>query len=618
MSPASGNDVMRRSFAAGLGGLAMLAACGRGGPAAGTKAATAGTTVAGTRIAAPRTGAAGEWPMPAADYANSRFSDLDQITAANAKNLHAAWTFSTGVLRGHEGSPLVVQNTMYVVTPYPNVSYALDLTQEGQPLKWKARPVNAQAAVGLACCDVVNRGAAFADGRIYYNLLDGHTVALDAASGTLLWQTQMGNLGRGETMTMAPIVVKGKVIVGSSGGEMGGRGWIAALDAGSGKELWRAYNIGPDADIKVGKRFKPFYGRADTSANQGATSWPANTWQQGGATVWGWISYDPALNLIYHGTSNPGPWNGGQRPGDNKWSAAIIARDADTGEMVWAFQPTPHDVWDYDAVNENILVDLPIGGRTRKALVHFDRNGFAYTMDRATGEVILAKPYVPMNWSTGVDLATGRPRVVAEKTPEQGKKVSFICPSLEGGKNQQPAAFSPATGLFYVPTNNLCMDFEARQVAYIPGTPYIGGSAPEVAGPGGYRGEFIAWDATTGRKVWGIKEPYPVWGGALATKGDVVFYGTLDGWFKAANARTGEVLWKFKVGSGVVGNPMTYLGPDGKQYVAVYSGVGGDMGLLIAGDVAANLPFDVRERGSTLPDIARWTSWGGMLFVFAL
>jgi PQQ-dependent dehydrogenase (methanol/ethanol family) len=286
--------------------------------------------------------------------------------------------------------------------------------------------------------------------------------------------------------------------------------------------------------------------------------------------------------------------------------------------MVWAFQPTPHDVWDYDAVNENILVDLPIGGRTRKALVHFDRNGFAYTMDRATGEVILAKPYVPMNWSTGIDLATGRPQIVAEKTPEQGKKVSFICPSLEGGKNQQPAAFSPLTGLFYVPTNNLCMDFEARQVAYIPGTPYIGGSAPEVAGPGGYRGEFIAWDATTGRKVWGIKEPYPVWGGALATKGDVVFYGTLDGWFKAANARTGEVLWKFKVGSGVVGNPMTYLGPDGKQYVAVYSGVGGDMGLLIAGDVAANLPFDVRERGSTLPDIARWTSWGGMLFVFAL
>ena len=596
----------------------IFAGCSRDTiPAADTSVARA-TTVAGTKIAVPRTGPAGEWNLPAGDYSSSRFSDLDQINSANAKNLHASWTFSTGVLRGHEGSPLVVNNTMYLVTPYPNVSYAIDLAAEGQPLKWKVRPENSQTAVGLACCDVVNRGAAYADGRIFYNLLDGHTVAVDVASGKLLWRTSMGNLAKGETMTMAPLVVKGKVIVGSSGGEMGVRGWIAAIDQVSGKELWRAYNIGPDADIKVGPRFKPYYGASDTSPNQGATSWPANTWQQGGATVWGWLSYDPELNLVYHGTSNPGPWNGKQRPGDNKWSAAIIARDADTGEMIWAFQPTPHDVWDYDAVNENILVDLPIAGRTRKALVHFDRNGFAYTMDRATGEVILAKAYVPMNWSTGVDLATGRPQLNAEKVPFQGKKVKFICPSLEGGKNQQPAAFSPVTGLFYVPTNNLCMDFEAREVAYIPGTPYIGGNAPEVAGPGGYRGEFIAWDATTGTKVWGIKEPYPVWGGALATKGDVVFYGTLDGWFKAASARTGTVLWKFKVGSGVVGNPMTYLGPDGKQYVAIYAGIGGDMGLLIAGDVAANLPYDVRERGSTLPDLARWTSWGGMLFVFSL
>ena len=598
--------------------LLLAIGCGRDTGRATDSTSVAATTVPGTRIASPRTGPAGDWNAPAGDYSSSRFSDLAQITPGNVKNLHAAWTFSTGVLRGHEGQPLVVGNTMYVVTPYPNVSYALDLATEGQPLKWKVRPENSQTAVGLACCDVVNRGAAYADGRIFYNLLDGHTVAVDVATGALLWSAPMGNLAKGETMTMAPLVVKGKVIVGSSGGEMGVRGWIAALDATSGKELWRAYNIGPDADIKVGKRFKPFYGKSDTSANQGATSWPANTWQQGGATVWGWLSYDPELNLVYHGTSNPGPWNGKQRPGDNKWSAAIIARDADTGEMVWAFQPTPHDVWDYDAVNENILADLPIAGKTRKALVHFDRNGFAYTMDRATGEVILAKPYVPTNWASGIDLATGRPTLNAEKVPFQGKKVSFICPSLEGGKNQQPAAFSPATGLFYVPTNNLCMDFEAREVSYIPGTPYIGGNAPEVAGPGGYRGEFMAWDATTGKKVWGIKEPYPVWGGALATKGDVVFYGTLDGWFKAADARTGKVLWKFKLGSGVVGNPITYLGPDGKQYVAIYAGIGGDMGLLIAGDVAANLPYDVRERGSTLPDIARWTSWGGMLFVFSL
>ena len=608
------------SLLIGTAALLSSVSCSRDdAPSAGASASAnaATVTVSGTSIAAPRTGPAGEWSLPGGDYSNSRYSELDQVTPATVKGMHASWTFSTGVLRGHEGQPLVVGNTMYLVTPYPNVSYALDLTKEGQPLKWKVRPENSQTAVGLACCDVVNRGASFADGKIFYNLLDGHTVGIDAASGKLLWRTQMGSLAHGETMTMAPLAMNGKVIVGSSGGEMGVRGWIAALDATTGKEIWRAYNVGPDTDIKVGPKFKPFY-HADTSPNQGATSWPNETWKQGGATVWGWLSYDPALNLVYHGTSNPGPWNGKQRPGDNKWSAAIIARDANTGEMVWAFQPTPHDVWDYDAVNENILVDLPLNGKVRKALVHFDRNGFAYTMDRATGEVLLAKPFVPMNWSTGVDLATGRPNLVTDKVTVTGKKISYICPSLEGGKNQQPAAFSPATGLFYVPTNNLCMDFEARDVSYIAGTPYIGGNAPEVAGPGGYRGEFMAWDATTGRKVWGIKEPYPVWGGALVTKGGVVFYGTLDGWFKAADAKTGAILWKFKVGSGVVGNPMTYLGPDGKQYVAVYSGIGGDMGLLIAGDVAANLPYDVRERGSTLPDIARWTSWGGMLFVFGL
>jgi len=577
-----------------------------------------GPVVSGARIAtAPASDNAGEWPMPARDYANSRYSTLAQITSENAPNLRVAWTFSTGVLRGHEGQPLVVGNTMFLVTPYPNVAYALDLTQPGFPLKWKYRPENAQAAVGIACCDVVNRGAVYADGKIVYNLLDGHTVAVDAGTGEELWRVSMGDLNRGETITMAPIIVKNKVIVGSSGGEMGVRGWIAALDLGTGTKLWRAYNVGPDSEMKVGGRFKPFYG-ADRGPNLGISSWPGESWKTGGGAVWGWLSYDPELNLVYHGTSNPGPWNQDQRPGDNKWTAAIVARDPDTGEMIWAFQPTPHDMWDYDAVNENILVDLPINGVTRKTLVHFDRNGFAYTMDRATGQVLLAKPFVPMNWASGVDLNTGRPTMNPEKQTAQGKAVKDICPSLEGGKNQQPAAFSPQTGLFYVPTNNLCMDYTGREVTYIAGTPYIGADAPEKGGPGGYRGEFMAWDAVHGQKIWGIQEPFPVWGGALATAGNLVFYGTLDGWFKVVNARTGALLWKFKVGSGVVGNPITYTGPDGKQYVAVYSGIGGDMGMLIAGDVASNLSFDVRERGSTLPDIGRYTSWGGMLFVFGL
>jgi len=583
------------------------------------RASGSGSIVAnGGAIGTPRpSNAAGQWVMPAADYANSRFSELADITPANAGQLKAAWTFSTGVLRGHEGQPLVIDHTMYLVTPYPNVAYALDLTQPGFPLKWKFRPENDQRAAGKACCDVVNRGASFASGLLVYNLLDGHTVAVDAQNGAQRWRTKVVDVAAGETITMAPIIVKDLVIVGSSGGEMGVRGFIAALDLSTGTERWRAYNLGPDADVKVGPRFTPFYPQ-DKGIDLAVSSWPGDAWKHGGAAAWGWVSYDPALNLIYYGTSNPGPWNQDQRPGDNKWSSAILARDADTGELRWAYQFTPHDLWDYDGVNENILVDLPVKGTLRKALVHFDRNAFAYVMDRATGEVLVAEPFAPMNWSTGVDLATGRPKVNPDKATKQDVLVEDICPSLEGGKNQQPAAFSPMTGLFYVPTINLCMDYKGRAVQYYPGAPYIGADAPEKGGPGGYKGEFIAWDAVAGRKIWGVKEPFPVWGGALATAGGVVFYGTLDGWFKAVDAAKGTLLWQFKVGSGVVGNPVTYRGPDGKQYVAVYAGVGGDMGALIAGDVASNLPYDVRERGTTLPDLARYTSWGGMLFVFSL
>jgi len=573
--------------------------------------------IRGAAIGVPPVGDRGEWTMPARDYAASRFSTMDEINSANVGRLSLAWTFSTGVLRGHEGSPLVIGSSMYVVTPYPNVMYAFDLTKKGAPLRWKFRPENRQAAIGEACCDVVNRGAAYSDGTLYYNLLDGHTVAVDAASGAERWRTQTANLDHGETITMAPIVVHGKVIVGPSGGEMGVRGWIAALDAQTGKEAWRAYNLGPDSEVKIGSRFQPFY-PAERGHDVAATSWPAGAWAHGGATVWGWITYDPKLNLLYYGTSNPGPWIGEMRPGDNKFSSSIMARDPDTGELRWAFQVTPHDLWDYDAVNENILVDLPIRGTMRQVLVHFDRNGYAYTIDRATGELLVAAAFVPVNWSSGVDLVTGRPRVNPGKTTGPDRTTRDICPSLEGGKNQQPAAFSPSTGFFYVPTNNLCMDFTGRHPTYIAGTPYIGASAPETPGPGGYKGEFMAWDATTGRKIWGIREPFPVWSGALATGGNLVFYGTLDGWFKAVDARTGTLLWSTKVGSGVIGNPMTYRGPDGRQYVAVYSGIGGDMGWLNGGDVASNYPYDVRQRSTTLPDLARYTSLGGAVYVYAL
>ena len=559
----------------------------------------------------------GQWTMPAKDYASTRYSGLAQITAANASRVRPVWTFSTGVLAGHEGQPLVANGVMYVVTPWPNVLYAFDLSLEGYPLKWKYRPDVSPNAIGISCCDVINRGAFYVDGKVIYNLLDGHTVAVDAATGHEVWKTQIASVADGETTPMAPFVVKDRVIVGASGGEFGIFGWLKGLDLKTGKVAWVAHNVGPDADMLVrAGTFKPFY---DKGSDLGQMSWPKETWKTGGAPVWGWLSYDPDLDLLFYGVGNPSPYNPEQREGDNKWTSSVLARRPSDGSLVWAYQFTPHDNWDYDAVGTMILADVKIAGRTRKALVTFNKNGFQYTLDRATGEVLSAPPYVQVTWARGIDLKTGRP--ILEPTKQTGASkgnVKGICPSLEGGVSPaSPAAYSPHTGLFYTSTNNLCMDFAATPSQYIRGTPYIGANSPYSAGPGGNLGAFMAWDAAGGKKMWEVKEPYPAWSGALVTAGDVAFYGTLDGWFKSVDAKTGKVLSKFKVGSGVVGNPITYRAPDGKQYVAVYAGFGGDWSLL-AGDVLADDPADVRAPPDFMKDIGRHTSQGGMVWIFGL
>jgi alcohol dehydrogenase (cytochrome c) len=369
-------------------------------------------------------------------------------------------------------------------------------------------------------------------------------------------------------------VVRNNVFVGNSGGEMGVRGFIQALNVNTGATVWKAFSTGPDADVRIGPRFHAFYPK-DRGVNLGSTTWGGDLWQHGGSTVWAWITYDPDSNLMYHGTANPGVWNPDLRPGDNKWASTVLARDPDTGDAIWAYQFTPHESWDYDGVNENIVVDLPIGGVVRHVNVHFDRNGFAYTMDRTTGQVLVAKPYIFLNWATGVDLATGEPIKNPAKQTHEGVNVKDICPSAAGGKDFQPAAFSPRTNLFYVPTNNFCQDYEALKVNFFEGTPFMGVSLAFNQGPGGFGGTFMAWDAATGTKAWEIKEPLPVWSGALATAGDVVFYGTLDRFFKAVDARTGKVLFQTTFDSGIIGQPMTFLGPDGRQRVAIYSGEGG-------------------------------------------
>jgi lanthanide-dependent methanol dehydrogenase len=559
----------------------------------------------------------GQWTMPAKNFASTRYSGLDEINTETVRNLQVAFTFSTGVNRGQEAAPLVVGSTMYVLSPYPNILYALDLTQPGAPLKWQYNPKPTSAAQGVACCDVVNRGPTFAQGKVYFNTLDNHTVAVDAESGQEVWKEKLGDINTGETMTMAPVVVKDKVLVGNSGGEFGVRGWIQALDAKTGKMLWKAYSTGPDKEVLIGPAFKPFYD-SDKGQDLGVKTWPPNAWEQGGGTVWGWISYDPELNLIYYGTGNPGPWNSEQRPGDNKWTSGIFARDADTGEARWFYQWSPHDLYDWDGVNEQVLLDMDWNGQLRKVLVRPERNGYVYVLDRTSGEVLSAKPFHAITTSTGVDLKTGRLQYDANKQPVSNRVVRDICPAASGAKDWNPSAFSHKTGLLYIPHANLCMDLEHMEANYIAGTPYLGAEARWKPGPGGHRGEFTAWDIREGREVWTVKENFPVWSGAAVTAGDVVFYGTMEGWFKALHARTGELLWQFKTASGIIGQPTTYRGPDGRQYVAVLSGIGGWAGAVVAGDLDVRDGTAALGFANAMRDLPSATTKGGTLYVFKL
>ncbi len=564
-----------------------------------------------------------DWVMQSGNYANWRYSSLKQINASNVKNLQVAWTFSTGVLRGHEGGPLVIGDVMYLVTPFPNTVYALDLNEQGKIL-WKYEPKQDPAVIPVMCCDTVNRGVQYADGKIILHQADTTLVALDAKTGKVDWSVKNGDPKMGETGTMAPLIVKNMVIVGDSGGEFGVRGDITAYNLDTGKRVWRAYSTGPDKDMLVDPEKTTDLGKP-IGKNSSLESWKGDQWKIGGGTVWGWISYDPKLNLIYYGTSNPGTWNPTQRPGDNKWSTSIIARDPDTGMAKWVYQMTPHDQWDYDGVNEMMLADLKIDGKERNVLVHPDRNGFLYVMDRANGDLISANKYDPsVNWATKIDMDKssknyGRPEVVAKYAPgSNGVDVNYsgICPAALGTKDQQPSSYSPETGLFYIPTNHVCMDYEPFHVSYTAGQPYVGATLSMYPPKGeSNMGNFIAWDASKGKIVWTDPEQFSVWSGALSTGGGIVFYGTLEGYMKAVDAKTGKELYKFKTPSGIIGNVMAYE-HNGREYVAVLSGVGGWAGI----GLAAGLTNPHAGLGAVggYAALSNYTALGGQLTVFAL
>jgi len=526
------------------------------------------------------------WVMPTGNYANQRYSKLNQITAANVGKLQVAWTFSTGVLRGHEGGPLIIGDTMYVHAPFPNTVYALDLAHDNKIL-WKYEPKQDPNVIPVMCCDTVNRGLAYGDGKIFLHQADTTLVALDAKTGKVAWTAKNGDPSKGSTGTSAPMVIKDKVLIGISGGEFGVQAHMTAYDIKTGKQVWRAYSEGPDDQILVDPQKTTELGKP-VGKDSSLKTWEGDQWKIGGGATWGWISYDPQLNLIYYGSGNPSTWNPKQRPGDNKWSMTVWARDPDTGMAKWVYQMTPHDEWDYDGVNEMILSDQQISGTARKLLTHFDRNGLGYTLDRATGELLVAEKYDPkVNWTSGVDMnksspTYGRPKVLDQySTDKQGEdhNVKGICPAALGSKDEQPAAYSPDTQLFYVPTNHVCMDYEPFKVSYTAGQPYVGATLSMYPPPGeSNMGNFIAWDGKTGKIVWSNKEEFSVWSGALATAGGVVFYGTLEGYLKAVDAKTGKELYKFKTPSGIIGNVTTYE-QGGRQYVAVLSGVGGWAGI---------------------------------------
>jgi len=576
------------------------------------------------------------WATWGGNYAGTRYSELSDINTSNVKNLQPAWSFSTGVLRGHEGGPLVVDDVLYIHTPFPNTVFAID--QKTQSVIWEFTPTqDADVTIPVMCCDTVNRGLAYGDGKIFLQQSNTVLTALDAKTGKRVWSVQNGDPKLGMTNTNAPLVVKDKVLTGISGGEFGVRGFLAAYDINTGKLAWKGYSIGPDKEVLLNPTKTTTWENGKVTpvgANSSLKSWEGDQWKIGGGTTWGWFSYDPKLNLVYYGSGNPSTWNPVQRPGDNKWTMSLWARDADTGEVKWVYQMTPHDEWDYDGINETVLVDQEVKGKMRKTIVHFDRNGVGYTLDRETGELLVAETFdKSVNWLTHVDMKTGRPQVVPEfSTEHNGEDVNTIgtCPAALGAKNQQPVSYSPQTGLFYISGNHLCMEYEPFEVSYTAGQPYVGATltmmpagADAITGKKDNTtnlGQFTAWDAKTGKIVWSNKEQFSVWSGSLATSGGVVFYGTLEGYLKAVDAKTGKELYKFKTPSGIIGNVNTWS-YNGKQYIGVLSGIGGWAGI----GIAAGLDDGTDKSGSeglgavgAYRSLSSYTKLGGTLTVFAL
>jgi PQQ-dependent dehydrogenase (methanol/ethanol family) len=529
------------------------------------------------------------WAMYGHDFSNTRFSPLNQINVKNVAHLKLAYSLQFGSLRSNESTPIVIGDTMYVSTSWgPKTVFALDAATGAR--KWVYEADIPDDVLQYACCDVNSRGVTYADGKIFVGRLDGNLTALDAKTGTELWTTKVVDYKQGSVITSPPLVVHGKVITGFGGGEYGARGSLQAYDENTGKQVWKTWTV-------------PGPGEA------GNDSWKGDSWKHGGAAGWLVGSYDEKTNSVFWGFSNPSPWNSSVRStgnGDygklsNLYSASTVAFDADTGAIKWHFQATPEDAWDYDGVNELLLADLKINGQTVPTMMKADRNGFFFILNRETGKLLSAEKYVPTTWASKYDVANAKPVEVADKRPGPGHPAKGVCPNLIGGKNWQPMSYNPTTGLVYIPSNNLCMDWSVSDVTYKRGVFYLGGEFPPVAGPGGYMGEIEAWNPVTQTKVWGVKEDLPFNGGTLSTGGGLVFYGNMHGDFRALDAKSGKILWDTNLGSGIGPGASTFS-VGGKQYIAIVVGR------------TASIPSFLGDVGKQL--IAA-TPEGGALFVFS-
>jgi alcohol dehydrogenase (cytochrome c) len=510
-------------------------------------------------------------------YNLNRFSTLNQINKDTIKNLVPVWNYSFADDRSEESQPLVFQGVIYVTTH--SATMAID-AKTGKQI-WKTKVEYPAETPRIVCCGIINRGAALFEGKVIRTTLDGNVIALDAKTGKELWRQKAADIKEGYSMTVAPLVADGVVLTGISGAEFGTRGFIDGWDPATGKHLWRTHTI-------------------PTPDEPGGDTWKGDTWKLGGGSTWITGSYDPELNTVYWGIGNPGPFNSAVRPGDNLYTCSVLALDPKTGKIKWHYQFSPNNPFDYDSVAEMVLADMNIEGKPTKVLMDANRNGFFYVLDRTNGKLLAANPYVKVNWATGIDLKTGRPiETDVSKDAREGKKVT-VYPSILGGKNWEPMSYNPQTGMAYANTLAFGGHYKTEPATWKAGEWYLGMDLTDIWEWGtGPRGHLKAIDPLTGKSKWEAPSDIPRFSGVLSTAGGVVFSGQLTGEFEAFDADSGKKLWQFQTGSGIEGQPVTWQ-QDGVQYVAVASGYGGVYSL-----------FSGDERLAQVPP-------GGSLWVFAI